>query len=647
MSSLLPEEKQFRAEVQAVRARKSEFHELRQTLENYETASRQSSNSPKDLLPILRRYNLTWESTSTLEFPQFPGFVRFFPSKRALDIIKPLLSQAFFYRLNFIRQLSTVHLWQNLDASHSRLAHSLGVVQCAELFLDSLSRKNPTLIQEWERRAVLIYAFIHDAFHGPMGHSLELMHTVFTTGKNQAGKLDKTFLAAALDDQSSPLYRALNAVLDTDPRKDNILAYLRYFCGKGQSASGMEDKFFLKQIVDSQLDADRLDYICRDSHHLGVSLQFSANDIYDVVENVKIYPHADPKTKIQRKHLVFSNNDEATIKQILSARRYLYTQFYDHPQKLILDEMICHSLYYILKARGVVPLLLPQEGSLFSAQSKVISELSHLTDGDLWHFLYEAGGPFFAQLMIRDVLTNNGFGEIASIAVVKETAFTSGEEFDKAFEKVVSDAKKWSGVFDQELEKVKKGRAEKEGGRSDLLVTSDDDRLEAAARGIKRLNREAALFHFLHTTWLGGFTARNLVEKLFWRFLIKDAETKAAAQAYYVDRFGHLEQDMLNELMAFPLVHISVPPYVVTKAKENREYAKEVSREPLLLYDEKDHCKEMKVGDSKPSQNIASVMLSGPRFFCSDKWSPKIAKKFEDMYVSQMWLDRELLDQVQ
>jgi len=48
------------------------------------------------------------------------------------------------------------------------------------------------------------------------------------------------------------------------------------------------------------------------------------------------------------------------------------------------------------------------------------------------------------------------------------------------------------------------------------------------------------------------------------------------ARAYYADRFGPLEANILEELMAFPLVHISIPPYVVTKAKENREYAKEI-----------------------------------------------------------------------
>jgi HD superfamily phosphohydrolase len=643
---LTPEE-QFRAEAQALKAQRAEFSEFQQTLERYQNQGRSSSNSADDLLPILRRYNLTWESTAALQFPQFPGFVRFFPSKRALNIVAPLLSQAFFYRLNFIRQLSTVHLWQNLEAGHSRLAHSLGVVQCAELFLDSINRKDPKLIEEWERRAVLIYAFIHDAFHGPMGHSLELMRTVFTTGTLSSGKLDKTFLAAALADSSSPLCRALNTVLASDSKKDDILAYLRFFCGRGLPNPSMATKYFLKEIVDSQVDADRLDYIFRDCHHLGIPLQFSPNDIYDLIENAKVCRYTDPKSKSERHHLAFFNGDEPSIRQVLSARQHLYTHIYDHPHKLILDEMICHSLYYILKARGVLPLVLPgAETSLFSAQSRVIAELSHLTDGDLWHFLYEAGGPLFAQLMIRDVLTNNSFAEIMSSTVVDESALHSGKQFEKAFEEVVSNAKKWSNAFEAELEKVKRRRAEKEGTRSDMLPTSDADRLEAGTKALKRCSADAALFQFIHTTWLGGFAARNTVEKLFWQFLLKESDIRSAAEAYFVDRFGPLERNILDELMSFPLVHISIPPYVVTRAKESWEYAKEVGAEPILLYDSQGKCEEMRRGESVPSPNMVSVMLSGPRRFCLGEIRKRISERFRAMVVSSMWLDRQLLDQV-
>jgi len=611
-------------------ARGREFGRYLDAITKFRTTNR-DGKTPEDLLPILRRYNSVWESSVPSEADDLPGFVRFFPSRRRLVEIKPFLYQPFFYRLNFIRQLSTIHLWTDLEAGHSRLAHSLGVVQCAEIFLDSLERSVTPQIEDWERKAVLIYAFIHDCFHGPMGHSLELMRDVFAPN-DYRGKLDKYFLGIALADPDSTLRQAISSALGNEPNRDRILAYLQFFCTRGGKKSSYRDRYFLSQIVDSKLDADRIDYIFRDSHHLGLPPPADSNEVFDIIENIRVVSWREEEGQPAIRCLSFSEADKAIVEKLLARRRELYVNHYEQRAKLIVDEMICRCLYHVLLRKKVLPLPM-SSGPLFTAEERVISEITRLTDSDLFHFVYEAGEPLFAQMLVRDVLSGKFYQEIYSA------------DIDDV---IAESAVKLSTDFEHAITQLREDRGRKVGSMQ-LVQLTHEERLEVLRHLVKKggYSFENLAWYFMFVIWLGGFTARLKIEKLLWDTLLSRPSFERAVEKYYVFRFGPMSPERLRELKCFPVVHISVPSYVATRAREVKEYTKELSKERLLFRDANEKVLALELDlNAGYSRKVLFVMLSAPAFFRAAELKKEISDEFVEMVKSFNWADEEWLRKI-
>jgi HD superfamily phosphohydrolase len=386
------------------RERGSQLREFTELLNSYASA-RRKDHTPEDLLHIVRRYNSTWQPTATVPMAEPPGFNRIFPCEYALQEISGFLHMPFFYRMNFIKQLSTTYLWQHWEAGHSRLAHSVGVAAVAQSFLESIARNDASLLGSADRKAVITYAFIHDCFHGPLGHSMELMRDVFVP--NYTGRLDKFFLTKELNDKNSPLLKAISSAMDADAPE--VIRLLSLISSKDAFKRSNKDKYFLAQIVDSRFDADRIDYVFRDCLHLGKRPPAAAADVQEVIQRVRVLPLVEKIWGGEINSLHFSIHDKPLIESVLASRRELYLDFYEHPAKIILDDMICHAVFYVLSDKGVLP---PSTGPLFDVCHNIVVEVGRLVDDDLLHFLYEAGGPLFAQLMLRDFMTNDVYREI-------------------------------------------------------------------------------------------------------------------------------------------------------------------------------------------------------------------------------------------
>jgi len=621
---------QVRKTMQEAVARATEFAKYEEAIKDFRRTGHESK-TPKPLLPILRRYNAVWESSDASAADDLPGFVRFFPSRRRLLEIRQFLNQPFFYRLNFIRQLSTIHLWTDLEAGHSRLAHSLGVVQCAELFLDSLERTVTPRIEDWERKAVLIYAFIHDCFHGPMGHSLELMRDVFAPN-DYRGKLDKYFLVRALADPNSPLRQAISSALANEAHRDQILAYLEFFCSRDAKKNSYRDRYFLSQIVDSKLDADRIDYLFRDSHHLGLPPPADSNEVFDIIENIRVVPWRESEGQPPIRCLSFLEADKGVVEKLLARRRELYVNHYEQRAKLIIDEMICRSLYQVLRRKRVLPLPI-SPGPLFTTEETVISEITRLTDSDLFHFIYEAGEPLFAQLLIRDVLSGKFYQEIYS------------EDID---DEMVGPGTSLSQAFDDAIGKLRKEQGEVLGS-AQLVRLNHEDKLKILRDlvGKGRYDFQSLAWYFMFVIWLGGFTARLKIEKLLWNGLLTRPRFKEEVEKYYFQRFGKMKAEVLHELMYFPLIHVSVPSYVATRAREVREYTKEMTRDRMLFRDAvgKPHALELDLSAGY-SRKVLFIMLSAPSHFRANNPKSEIIEHFRDMVTGFNWADTDWLGKI-
>lgn len=157
-------------------------------------------------------------------------------------LICSLIDQPEFQRLRFIRQLGLAS-YVFAGAEHSRFVHSIGVAHVARRMLDRIEADAGDI----ERAQVLGAALLHDIGHGPFSHVLE---RVFDFQHEQISQ------AIVLDD-GSHVNRVLRQLDTSLPRK--VAAMI---AGEGPARYA--------QIVSSQLDADRFDYLLRDVEMTGV-----------------------------------------------------------------------------------------------------------------------------------------------------------------------------------------------------------------------------------------------------------------------------------------------------------------------------------------------------------------------------------------
>ncbi len=208
-------------------------------------------------------------------------------------LIKKLIDSELFQRLRRIRQLSGVQMVFH-GAEHSRFVHSLGVYEIANRFLtvpdiaDALDAR--------EKLLFLVSALLHDIGHGAYSHAFE---TTFHVNHEEVGaKLITT-------------NKELRSILDLQDKDfaEDVAKILR-----------KQKKFpLIEQLISSQLDVDRLDYLERDAYYTG-----AAYGHIDVDRLIRVL-------YIKNGKVVFKLSGIHAIENYLIARYHMYWQVYYHP----------------------------------------------------------------------------------------------------------------------------------------------------------------------------------------------------------------------------------------------------------------------------------------------------------------------------
>ncbi len=218
------------------------------------------------------------------------------------DFIYDLIEHPYFQRLRRIKQLGLTH-YVYPGATHTRFQHTIGALHLMTLALESLKSKGIPVTPE-EEEAVLIAILLHDIGHGPFSHALE---------KSIIPGISHEYLSHLLMDN-------LNAVYNH--RLDKAIAVFdnRYH------------KKFLHQLVTSQLDMDRLDYIMRDSFYTGVTEGTIGTD--RIIKMLTV----DNDTLVVEKKGIYS------IEKFLIARRLMYWQVYLHKTVIASENLLLRVL---------------------------------------------------------------------------------------------------------------------------------------------------------------------------------------------------------------------------------------------------------------------------------------------------------------
>ncbi|HQP99834.1 MAG TPA: HD domain-containing protein [bacterium] len=210
-----------------------------------------------------------------------------------------------FQRLRRIKQLGMADLVFP-GATHTRFSHSIGVMHMARSFLDTVERHHKRL-GEKQRAIVLVAALLHDIGHGPFSHAFEAV----TKQKHEH------WTHKIICDPSTEI----NGIL-----KDSGLVIpedVVSFFYQDSSSENDEMPGFLTHIIASQLDADRFDYLLRDS--LAMGTQYGRFDYHWLILNLRI-DNAHNRFYLTRKAC-------SAVEAYLFARYHMYRQIYFHKTK--------------------------------------------------------------------------------------------------------------------------------------------------------------------------------------------------------------------------------------------------------------------------------------------------------------------------
>lgn len=277
------------------------------------------------------------------------GFVTI-PSELIFDIIE----HPYFQRLRRIKQLGLTDMVYP-GALHTRFHHAIGALHLMQLTLDNLRSKGH-YINDKEYEATLIAILLHDVGHGPFSHALE-----------------NTLLPGIPHEKLSfSIMQLFNKVFN-----GALELCLKIF-------KNQYDRKFFHQLVSSQLDIDRLDYLKRDSFFTGVSEgTIGANRI------IKMLDIKDDQIVVEEKGIY-------SIENFLSARRLMYWQVYLHKTTVSCEKMLIQLIRrakYLeqkgmaLEATEYLSLFLKNDFTIydFYENEVIINAYCQLDDFDIWY----------------------------------------------------------------------------------------------------------------------------------------------------------------------------------------------------------------------------------------------------------------------
>lgn len=225
------------------------------------------------------------------------GFINI-PNGLIFDIVE----HPYFQRLRRVQQLA-LSSYVYAGANHTRFHHALGALHLMQKAISVLKVKGNDITQQ-EELAALVAILLHDIGHGPFSHTLE---NIIIKGVRHE-EISKVYMQRLNEHFGGKLTMAIEIF------------------------EGTYHKKFLHQLVSSQLDVDRLDYLTRDSFFTGVNEGvISCERIIDMMN-------------VANDELVIEQKGIYSIENFIIARRLMYWQVYLHKTVICVEEMLIKAV---------------------------------------------------------------------------------------------------------------------------------------------------------------------------------------------------------------------------------------------------------------------------------------------------------------
>ncbi|MEO5362850.1 MAG: HD domain-containing protein [Magnetococcus sp. DMHC-8] len=247
-------------------------------------------------------------------------------------------------RLRRIRQLGPADRVYP-SAEHSRFSHALGTLHLTKRILANLLRRADLPLDRETMLPIKVAALLHDVGHGPYSHVFELI---------APGQVQHERLGWRLVERDGPLRQTIRRHCQRlGLAEEAFFQALKILLG---AEAGAAHPVFGRQLISSQLDADRMDYLLRDAHFTGVS--YGQYDLEWLLHSLR----ACRVEGVDRLGVDISRGPSA-LESYIVARDHMYRQVYDHKTVRAFEVLLVHLfqlLAWYAEEEGSLPAQTPE-----------------------------------------------------------------------------------------------------------------------------------------------------------------------------------------------------------------------------------------------------------------------------------------------
>ena len=212
-----------------------------------------------------------------------------------LEVVWNVINSAWFQRLRRIRQLGGANMVYHC-AEHTRFGHSLGVYEIVRRMVTEISDIKESL-SDYEKVCVMLAGLLHDIGHGPFSHTFEAITT--TSHEDFSCRIieENTEITKILESEKAGLAKDVADIIRHEAKNP-----------------------LLSQIISSQLDADRMDYLLRDAYFTGTA--YGQFDLERILRTIRTH---------NGNRLVVKQSGVYAVENYIMSRYHMYWQVYYHP----------------------------------------------------------------------------------------------------------------------------------------------------------------------------------------------------------------------------------------------------------------------------------------------------------------------------
>ncbi len=224
-------------------------------------------------------------------------------------LIIDLIQTFEFQRLRKIKQLGVAN-FTFPGAEHTRYNHSIGVYHIINKIVEKFKNQGEIFFTPQEELAIKVTGLIHDLGHGPLSHAAEVF---FNYSHEQ-------YTVKIIQNPQGEVYKILKQYDETN--KTNIIDNVINFINKTHKNGA------LNSLISSTVDADRMDYLLRDSYYTGTV--YGNVDIQRLIAHMEYYENK----------IVFDKKILYTLEDFILSRYHMFIQVYLNEKSLIYEKLI-------------------------------------------------------------------------------------------------------------------------------------------------------------------------------------------------------------------------------------------------------------------------------------------------------------------